>query len=82
MKLIQTGPEKNNADELLEKIIMESSDLGVLRGCGISIAEKMNNLDALWSSGPIPIMGSDKIADAKNHRLEISKYCYLKIIGS
>jgi len=78
MKLIQSGPETDAAGEPTSQLIEESNDLDRLKNHGLDIAREMDNLDARWVT-KTPIVGSNRIENAKDWQLEISEDCFLSV---
>ncbi len=78
MKLMQSGPETDAAGERVSKLIEKSNDLDRLKNHGLDIARKMDSPDARWVT-KTPIVGSNRIENAKDWQLEIAEDCFLGI---
>ena len=78
MKLTQSGPETDAAGDSIDKFILESNDLDRLKNHGLDIAREMDSPDAAWVT-KTPIVGSNRIENAKDWQLEISDNCFLSI---
>lgn len=70
MKLSQTGPEIDEAGQLISRVVAESADIEFLRQEGYRIAEGLDVRDTLWVEGPTP---------SRRLRMEISQNTFLGI---